>query len=389
MQIVSGDSGDKTMNAPGANQHTDRQTVLGTVQTGQEFLALYASWAEIAAERVLSQRYGEVVQDLGLASLPIDQTFDEARKLISGGKRLRGALIVLGYAIAGGNPSSLDRVVDASIGYEFLHNAFLVHDDIMDRAPTRRHRESAWKTFARLTPGNSEHYGVAHAINLGDMIAFWGPLLMSHREFDGDRVNDVMEILNRTVQATVAGQILDINPNVTLDDLTEEYVLAIALNKTARYSFAAPLRIGAVLGGMNPNDDLSGRLESYAIPVGIAFQIQDDDLGVYGDETKLGKSVTSDLAEGKRTLLFLELFKRLGQGDRQKFAGMWGKPGVTETDLQWVRDQGTRTGAQLAVLERAQALVIKAIGSVSYLSQSEPIQRILTEIATFAVDREK
>lgn len=360
---------------------------------GDGFLDWYADRAEAAAEAIVRDRRGETLQEIPFRPTPpLSIAFEEAGRMISGGKKLRGALLVLGFAIAGGEADLVDRVIDASIGYEFLHNAFLVHDDIMDRASERRSRPSAWRVFstALRDAADAEHHGISQAINLGDIIAFWGPLLIAHPAFPGDRAQQAIRILNRTVQATVLGQILDVDPAMRLDTLTEDYVLAIARNKTARYSFVGPLEIGAVLGGMPADDPALQAMESYGIPVGIAFQLKDDYLGVYGDERRVGKPVISDLAEGKKTLLFLELYRRLDEGDRERLISFWGNIAASEDrDLPWVRAKGIATGAVEVVLARLHALVAEARRSIPGVSRDPRIQSLLDQIAEFAIQRDR
>lgn len=350
----------------------------------EAFADAYLERAARAAKRILDERR----RDAPFVTPVVEATFGEAAKLIDGGKKLRGGLLVLGFTIAHGEESLQDRIVDASIGYEFLHSAFLVHDDIMDRATLRRSNPTAAATFTALAPTRDLHYGVSQAINLGDMIAFWGTLYIAHPQFPGSRVAHAMNILNRAVETTIIGQTLDIDPNVSLATLSEDYVLAIVEDKTAHYSFVTPLQIGAVLGGMSPESDAIRAMADFGVPVGIAFQFQDDDLGVYGNESKIGKSVTSDLVEGKRTLLFFELYRRLDGRDRERFAALWGNAEVSDADLDWVRRKGEQSGAREAVNRRLHDLVAKAKSAIPRVTDDPPIQEVLSQIADFAIVRD-
>ncbi len=350
----------------------------------QEFLGLYLERAENFIPKFISGR--RIL--LPFSSPFIDKTYEEAEKLISGGKKLRGALVALGFSVAGGERKLEDAVIGASVGYEFLHNAFLVHDDIQDRATLRRGQPVAWRNFAQMVPQDSEHYGISQGISLGDMIAFWGPLLFSDRRIPGNRVREATAILSQVVETTVIGQILDLAPYRNIDEISRDELLTIACNKTAVYSFIAPLQIGAVLGGTRNNSPLLSAIERFGTPLGIAFQIQDDILGVCSTEEELGKSVFSDLAEAKKTLLFSELYKRLREDEKQYFLTLWGGRNVGMTGLDWVRKRARETGALAIVGEFTQTLIEEARIAIPNISQDSRVQRIFTQLADFVTQRE-
>ena len=313
--------------------------------------------------------------------------FNEARRLISAGKKVRGALVALGFIIAGGSPSLRHRVLEVSIGYEFLHNAFLVHDDIMDQGQVRRNHPSAWVTFTRSSPSADSHYGISQAINLGDMMAYWLPPLVAHSDFPGTRISEAVQLIATCVQNTVIGQVLDIDPDVTITEPSDDLLILLARNKTALYSFVVPLQLGAILGGMPTGSPIFASMYDFALPLGIAFQFQDDILGLYGSEEELGKSVTSDLTEGKKTVLFWELYHRLREKDKQHFESLWGNPAITDSDLDWTRTMGRTSGALDAIVQRNHTLVAQA-RTVAYQISSEPaLRHLLLEIADFVAQR--
>jgi geranylgeranyl diphosphate synthase type I len=230
---------------------------------------------------------------------------------------------------------------------------------------------------------------MAQAINLGDMIAFLGPALIADPKFPGKRVTSAIGILSRTVHSTVAGQIMDVDVKKSIAELKVNYVLDISRYKTAYYSFVAPLQIGCVLAGVKPNDSILADIEAFGIPAGIAFQLQDDILGIYADEKILGKSITSDLAEAKKTLFFIELYQRLAQNERKRLSDLWGNKDVGASDLIWVRKRGLETKALNKVNKVASDLVAEAKTVVPRLSAESRVRRLLEDLADFTIHREK
>lgn len=203
------------------------------------------------------------------------------------GKRIRPLLCLLSCAAAGGEP--LDAL-PAAAGLELLHNFSLLHDDIEDRSATRRHRPTAWSLW-----------GVPIACNVGD-----GMFSLSHLSFFRLRERGVSEsvvaaVLHRFVEMTLAlteGQYLDMSFEQRLDVSAAEYDAMIA-NKTGALLGVAP-EIGALVGGASPEE--AAWYRQFGAALGRAFQLQDDILGIWGDEKQTGKSTASDILTKKKTL---------------------------------------------------------------------------------------
>lgn len=313
---------------------------------------------------------------------------EHAEFLLQGGKKVRGALIVLGFSLVGGEEEYRASVMNFSLGYEALHNAFLVHDDIMDRSPLRRGKPTAHRFFQGLTNGPRRiHFGQSSAINLGDMMAFWVLDELAKGNFPQNRVSDALDTLSGVVSRTVEGQMLDIVPKENLSELTDEEVLSIAERKTAFYSFVAPLQLGAILGGVDKGNTCFAAMREFGNLVGIAFQIQDDLLGVYGTQEELGKPITSDLAEGKKTLFFLELYRRLEGWDQLYLSSLWGRTHVGKRNVAWVRERGRRTGTLENVQQFSRGLIEEARGAIPRISEDPRVQTLLCDLAKFSVER--
>lgn len=227
-----------------------------------------------------------------------------SRKLVlSGGKRLRAAFMYYGYIGAGG--AEEEKILEASMSIELIHSFLLVHDDIIDRDDMRhgvttlhRHYANVGKTF--FPEKDTEHFGNAMAIIVGDMLSAFGNDIIFSSDFVPERKFLALSKLQDIVSFTVIGQARDIYTEYQ-GEASEQEILSMYKNKTSKYTVEGPLHLGALLAGAE--EKLLNELSDYAIPLGIAFQIQDDILGIFGNSERLGKPTGSDIQEGKITLL--------------------------------------------------------------------------------------
>ncbi|WP_448809803.1 polyprenyl synthetase family protein [Agromyces bauzanensis] len=223
----------------------------------------------------------------------------------AGGKRIRPQLVNAAYFGLGGTDRSLATRV--AVSFELLHTAFLIHDDLIDRDTTRRGAPNIAARFAgrALAHGADDRasatWGETAAVLAGDLA-----LSRAHREIaslpiDGPRRAALLDILDRAVFVSAAGELADVVHAGATQPPHVDRVLATLEQKTAVYSFECPLTAGAVLAGAD--DRAVGALARFGRLVGVAFQIADDILGVFGDPAVTGKSTTSDLRDGKQTAL--------------------------------------------------------------------------------------
>src|SRR3989344_2685196 len=175
-----------------------------------------------------------------------------------GGKRIRGVLLKLGFEIASGSPNLRNDVLRVASALEILHTAFLIHDDIMDKSEERRSQPSLYKLL-----------GIPQAINVGDIGLYLPIKLISEANFLGEVKIKAINFLSEMVINTGFGQILDVE-----EDKSE--IEFIRLYKTAKYTVAGPLQMGAILAGMDPTSPEFRGIKEFGEKLGIAFQIQDD-----------------------------------------------------------------------------------------------------------------
>jgi len=271
---------------------------------------------------------------------------------LQGGKRFRALLVLAGYHLATGRAPT--PALPAAAAFEHFQTWMLVHDDIIDHSETRRggptlHRRLEAEFRERGGLGKPEEYGVGLGITLGDLAEpFTLAALLEAPGATTTRLAAVAEYVRMT-RETAYGQALDIrNGSVPIEEVAEADVLAVHRFKTAAYTVASPLRIGAILGGAPAG--LLADLEAFGLDLGIAFQLRDDVLGTGFDAALSGKSA-NDLAEGKRTLLVVRAWAKTDDEGRARLRQVLGRPDATPPELEAAREVIRRSGS-LAYSER-------------------------------------
>ncbi len=333
----------------------------------------------------------------GLATLAPASTLPSDTRAVleryaAGGKKLRGALVLIGYQCVGGD--RLSAVARSSVAYELLHAAFLVHDDIMDKSETRRGERTAHREFAALAKRykvpDSEQFGLSMAINTGDV----GPALaydvVCSEPIAPQRKVAGIRHLNRVIVDTILGQSLDVGTSIDSQP-SEERILEIHKLKTAVYTVSGALQFGGILAGgeeTKQGRQVLAAMASYGIPVGIAFQIQDDYLGTFSTRKELGKSVTSDLEEKKNTLLFHHTLEHGTEEQRRVLLAALGRPNLTRRELTRVKRAIRDSGAVEYSQQQASRLVNESRRHIKSITTDPSLQRLLHEISEFVLDRQ-
>lgn len=249
----------------------------------------------------------------------VAEALNHARAIVlSGGKRLRAAFMYYGYIAGGGTET--EKMLRTSMSVELIHAFLLVHDDIIDRDDIRHGVPTLHKRYAdfgkRFFPERDiEHFGNSIAMIIGDMLYSFGNDILFRADFPKERVFSALSRLQSVVSFTVVGQARDIYMEYKRE-ASEEEILLMYRNKTAKYTVEGPLHLGAILAGAD--DTLLTQLSAYALPLGIAFQIQDDILGIFGSAKQIGKPVGSDIEEGKLTLLVARALRNGSKEERRR-----------------------------------------------------------------------
>ncbi|MBF0671245.1 MAG: polyprenyl synthetase family protein [Salinibacterium sp.] len=281
---------------------------------------------------------------------------DWSRELLSGGKRFRALFCYWGWRAAGGSPDGpLDAIVNAATALEFFHAAALVHDDIIDNSDTRRGMPAAHRRFERLHretgwSGDADSFGRSSAILLGDLLLGWSDEILDaglHSLGDASAALAARREFNRMRTEVTAGQYLDVLEEHSWrswpDDSLLERAQRVIVYKSAKYSVEAPLLIGAALSGASIEQ--STALRDFGLPLGIAYQLRDDLLGVYGDPAETGKPSGDDLREGKRTVLVAQARRRMPGPSTRLLDELLGDPELSDEQVRTLQSTLLQSGA--------------------------------------------
>jgi geranylgeranyl diphosphate synthase type I len=275
------------------------------MQQAEDSLTAYQNQIEIFLSRYVGAKADafKEVESLGEEAGRLIEDF-----ILDGGKRIRAAFTYYGYRAAGGEDG--ENILFASAAIEILHNFFLINDDIVDKSDFRRGLPTIHARYKQIYENkglisNFNNDGkidlpYSMAIITGNICCALAYEALVESGFQADKILQVLEMMYEIIKFTAVGQLLDI-VKATSRKATEEDVLRIHYLKTAKYSVEGPLCVGAILKGTTLS--VLDSLSRYAIPVGMAFQIHDDILGIFGTEEQAGKSIASDTKEGKQTLL--------------------------------------------------------------------------------------
>lgn len=314
-------------------------------------------------------------------------------RLTAGGKRLRALLCYWGFRGAGGSAGAAEPIL-AGVALELFQAAALIHDDVIDRSDTRRGSPSVHRQFGTLHESNRWHlspdrFGVSAAILTGDMCLSFSEEQFSAIGASAGSGTDARAIFNRMRTEVMAGQYLDLLEEAVGPDRTPaeaaERAQQIVRFKSAKYSIEHPLGLGGALAGAGPAQ-LSG-YSAFSLPLGEAFQLRDDVLGVFGDPKVTGKPAGDDLREGKRTLLIAQALKGGSAADRQLINSTLGHAGLDDDGVSRLREAISSSGA----LQTVESLIAErwdaSIAALGQLELDDVCRSALSGLATAAVSR--
>jgi geranylgeranyl diphosphate synthase type I len=313
----------------------------------------------------------------------------EARAVVSGGKRFRAAFCYWGFhAVAGPADVDDDALVRACASLELLHASALVHDDFMDASDTRRGRPATHRRFADEHRGDGwrgdpEQYGASAAILLGDLVLSWSDELLRRCGLPPERVVAALDVLDRCRSEVITGQFLDVSVQArgTAD---VDAAMTVLRYKSAKYSIERPLHIGATLAGASQGQ--LGQLSGFGLPLGEAFQLRDDLLGVFGDPDVTGKPAGDDLVEGKRTVLVALALDAAPASDAARLDAALGGP-LAPPEVAQLRRIINDSGAHQQVEQVIAELADRATTALRRADLDPRARDVLLELATAATER--
>ena len=325
---------------------------------------------------------------------------DAARSAVAGGKRFRAAFCYWGYHAAAhpsagaaadraaGEAGDDHRLLRAAAALELLHASALVHDDYMDASDTRRgrpathrafeaqHREQHWR-------GDPEQYGAAAAILLGDLLLSWSDELLRTCGFGDDRVREALGYFDTTRSEVITGQFLDVSAQARGESSVDD-AMRVLRYKSAKYSIERPLHVGAALAGAAV--EVQHALTEFGLPLGEAFQLRDDLLGVLGDADVTGKPAGDDLSEGKRTVLVALALQRAPAQDAELLDSRLGTA-LSPDDVTRLRRVIEDSGAAAEVEKMIGELTGRSLLALDRAPMGERARTVLRGLARAATQR--
>jgi geranylgeranyl diphosphate synthase type I len=305
----------------------------------------------------------------------------------AGGKRLRPMLCYWGWRGAGGRDG--DDVVPAAAAVELFHAFALIHDDVIDESDRRRGRPTVHHRFAALHRDSGWHgcprqFGLSAAVLLGDIGLSWCEELFAQCGGPPPSVAAATALFRLLRTEALAGQYLDVLEQASGDG-DPARAAAIVRYKTAKYTVERPLQIGAALAGGSPA--MLDRLSEFGLPLGQAFQLRDDVLGVFGDPAQTGKPVGDDLRQGKQTLLVTLARHRADATQLATIRDLFGRPDLTRTGVDRLRAVLVETGALSEVESQIGRYRCDALEACRRLPVAAEARHALADIARAATDR--
>lgn len=294
-------------------------------------------------------------------------------------KHLRGSFVVYGYMLGGKDVT--ENVWKAAVAVEMVHGALLMHDDFMDEDVMRRGGPTTHKHYQKLL-GDNLHLGESTAVSVGDAVLCLGFELLHECGH-----NKATQQMLRAVANTAHGQAYDISLEA-FKNWTEEDVLVLHQAKTAIYTYENPLLIGAIMAGL---DEKAWQvLSDYSADGGVAFQLRDDILGVFGDPRETGKSANSDLLQGKCTLLVWYVLNRGLADQKRAVLKVWGKKQAKKVEIEAAKEAVRSSGSLDYSVAKTRELAGRAVRTAEKLRDlklnSDAID-FIQGVAQYMVDR--
>ncbi len=302
---------------------------------------------------------------------------------MNGGKRLRPMLVVMGHDLFA--PHS-DLIYRAAISIELTQSYLLIHDDIMDQSETRRGKPSlhaALREQIKSRVSDSSRISQNLAIVAGDLADSFAHQSLLESGMRPDILLKANVELSRIIEMTGYGQLIDIESTFN-ENFAQRDLLRLHLLKTAKYTIEGPLYMGAVLSGTS--EDLKP-LQYYGMLLGTAFQLHDDILGLYGNEQETGKSIKSDVNEGKKTLLMLKAMELCSDSQKKFIRDCLSSGNISDSDFHKLRELVRDCGSYEYSRNMMARMISKSKEYLSEVKGETRIKKFLEWFADYIVER--
>jgi geranylgeranyl diphosphate synthase, type I len=334
-------------------------------------------------------------------NLAFQKSLQEIKRVtcLSQSKRIRPYLVYLGYKLCNNTKEqditkNLDIIIQLGIALEIFHSFALIHDDIIDKADTRRGEptiETQYLNNVFHNHSDKKHLATSATILAGDLA-----ISIADSQINSLRIAKIADQYYQMQFELIAGQIDDCFGvgMSSLETLQEKDIITMIKQKSGNYSIQIPLLFGVLLHSHFNNIDNKSSLSllsQVGEKIGVIFQLTDDILGLFGNESKMGKSNISDIVEGKNTLLILKTYNKLLQvEDKKKFSSILGNKKANIDDINWIKAKVTDTGILEEIKRYIQSLHLEINSDLdSSRDLDVDTANILKELCHYLIEREK
>jgi len=349
-------------------------------------------------DKRLREIFDEEINNYELSSLKIKKDLRTLKEYtLRGGKRIRPILINCGYFLSGGRNEN--AILDASVCVELIHNFFLIHDDIVDRDYLRRGDLSLHYFYKNKY--ESSLLGMSLAMIWGDMLNAFGYFPILESKFKSEYKIEAVSILADIIKKTCYGEIMEMLLKENLHRLLkqgcltedrnfkklkgiERDILNVYKYKTAFYTFIGPLKIGAVLAGAD--SEILKNIEKAGLNLGLAFQIKDDILGLFGAQKEIGKPVGSDIRELQPNILIVQTLNLSEKSRRKKFVRYLGK-NLKKSDISELKNITAESGALSYCEKKMHKFIRLAKENIINIQGRKKEKRFLLQLADYIIKR--
>lgn len=327
-------------------------------------------------------------EELGVeSSTAVTTAFERLREYsLRSSKRIRGSLAAAAYDEAGemhlGQPG-----LQLGVALELIQSYLLIIDDVMDRSALRRGKPTVHELYLQQPdPRVGLHEAQMMAVNVGELAQHMANLILAAVAAPDAALRQVMQLMHANIMITGVGQIDDIYQQIGRT-VSEADIMRKYRNKSSYYTFVNPMQCGFALAGKGTAETLH-RCQEFGVPSGVAFQLHDDILGIFGDPKVLGKPNLDDIREGKYTLVIAYALEHAAAADNKRLKRILGDDKANERDLMIVRDIVDRSGAKAYVV----SAIAQAAGAAEQVLKtagwSKEFSALLQELVEFSTVRQ-
>lgn len=356
-----------------------------TVTIGLDTFDQYKDAINTALERLFAGFSGRFTVGL---SKPSQVALERLREYsLRPGKRIRGSLGAAAYDEAKGTRLD-ENGIQLGVVLELMQNYLLIVDDVMDKSATRRGLPTVHELYSADPESSDLHEAQMMAVNVGEVAQHMANLVLADIAAPAELIQKTLHTLHTNILVTGFGQIDDLYQQLGRE-VSEADIMTKYRSKSSYYTFINPLQCGFTLAGKGGKATLDACV-SFGLPAGVAFQLHDDELGLFGDTKTLGKPNLDDIREGKYTLLVQYALEHASAETTMELRAILGKADAAETDLRTVRRIMTDCGARRYVGEAAERQADAALAVLSSDTPWSPsFSELLKGLVEFSIKRDK